>query len=530
MANKVIEQQKTREGLEEGVRKLKVAVVTTIGPRGQNVAIEQQYGPAKVVHDGVTVAESILLENALENIGAQLAKEAALNTNKAAGDGTTTSTLLTYEIVHLANKYINNGSNAMLLQEGLEKALEVVLKKIKRLSVDVQKKDIQKVANISAQNEKIGKLIAEAFKKVGRDGVVTAEKTQQRELSVEYKEGMEYETGYISGYFSTNADRMICELENPYVLITDKKLVSIEDVTPLLSLMMKANRHFIIIAQDIVGEALSTLVVNRLAQKITPLAIKHPSIDKEVLEDIAIFTGATVISEETGRKLQSIKIEDLGQAHSIFADEGTTRIIGGKGDKSSITARIQLIKDNITKAQTDFEREKLKSRYSKLTGKAAVIYVGALTDTEANDKRERIIDAISSTKSALEEGVVIGGGTTLLKARKAIVKLFATLDDQDCRFGAKILYDALAEPIKALAATANEKPDIVLSNVENSYKKNYGFDVKARKYGDLLEMGVIDSTKVVRSAVENGVSAASMILTTGAAVQHIWEKETNKND
>jgi chaperonin GroEL len=528
MAKQILYGEEARTKLKEGIDKLANAVVTTLGPKGRNVALDKKWGAPNVVHDGVTVAKEIELPDPFENMGAQLVKEAASKTNDVAGDGTTTATLLAQHIVSQGFKAVSAGANPMILRLGLEKAVSEVLSEIKKMSKKVGEGDVTKVATISAQDENIGSLIAEALNKVGKDGIVTVEEGRGLEFSIDYKEGMEFDKGYASPYFVTNPDRMEAEIDDAYVLITDKKISAIADLVPFLENFVKVSKNLVIIADDIEGEALATLVVNKLRGTINVLAVKAPGFGdrrKEMLQDIAVLTGATVISEDTGRKLDSVTVEDCGQAEKVKATNEETQIIGGKGSKAQVQDRIAQIRKEIDRSTSDFDKEKLEERLAKLSGGVAVINVGAATEIEMKEKKERVIDAVAATKAALAEGVVPGGGVTLVNSRPALAKLRETLKDEDQRRGVDILYDALAEPTRWIVKNAGEEPGIVLSKIESSKIDDYGFNVMTMEYGSMNEAGIIDPAKVTRSAVQNAASVAMMVLTTESLITDIKEPE-----
>ncbi|HEX8966221.1 MAG TPA: chaperonin GroEL [Patescibacteria group bacterium] len=529
MAKQIKYGSDARQKLISGVNQLANAVVTTLGPKGRNVALDKKWGGPNVIHDGVTVAKEIDLPDPFENMGAQMVKEAASKTNDVAGDGTTTATALAQAIINIGFKNVTAGANPMLIQSGMTKAVEAVVAEIKKMSKPVKAGDVAKVATISAQNEQIGKEIASALEKVGKDGVVTVEEGKGLELYTEYKEGMEFDKGYASPYFVTNADRMEAEIEDPFILITDKKIANLQEMLPFLENLIKVSRNLVIIADDIEGEALATLVVNKLKGTFNALAIKAPGFGdrrKEMLEDIAILTGGTVISEDTGRKLDSITLEDCGRADKVWADKENTRIVGGKGDAKALKARIAQIRGAIDKTTSDFDREKLQERLAKLAGGVAVINVGAATEIEMKDKKERVNDAVAATKAALEEGIVSGGGVALLKARKVLETLKKSLTDDE-KVGAEILWKALAEPIKGIVKNAGVDEGWVVKSVEE-YKgteDNYGYNVMTNSFGDMVKAGVIDPAKVTRSAVENAASVGMMVLTTEALITDIPEEK-----
>jgi len=512
----------------KGVNVLARAVVTTLGPKGRNVALDKKWGAPNIVHDGVTVAKEIELEDPFENMGAQLVKEAASKTNDVAGDGTTTATLLAQSIINTGFKNVTAGANPMLLKSGMAKAVEEIVKEIGKMSKTVKDADVAKVATISAQDQRIGSLIAEALTKVGKDGVVTVEEGKGLELYIDYKEGMEFDKGYASPYFVTNSDKMEAEIEDPYILITDKKISALNELLPFLENLVKVSKNLVIIADEIEGEALATLVVNKLRGTFNTLAIKAPGFGdrrKEMLEDIATLTNGTVISEDTGRKFESVKLEDCGHADKVWADKENSRIIGGKGNMSSIKARIAQIKRAIDETTSDFDKEKLQERLAKLSGGVAVINVGAATEIEMKDKKERVNDAVAATKAALEEGIVPGGGVALLRARKSLIKLKDSLASPDEKVGIDILYNALSEPIRWIAKNAGADEGWVMRQVEDSKVNDYGFNVMTMNFGSMIADGIVDPAKVTRSAVQNAASIGMMVLTTEALVTDLPEKK-----
>jgi chaperonin GroEL len=529
-AKQIIYGDEARKKLKNGVDKLAKAVTTTLGPKGRNVGIDKSWGSPQVIHDGVSIAKEIELEDKFENMGAQLVKEAASKTNDVAGDGTTTSTMLAQAIVETGMKVISTGVNPMSLRKGLEIATEAAVKEIKTLSKAVSTKaEKSQVATNSAQNEEIGNLIAEAIEKVGNNGVITVEESRGMELELSYKEGMQFDKGYVSPYFITNPERMEAELDSPFILLTDSKISSIQDLLPLLEQLMKVSKNLVIIADEIEGDALTTLVVNKLRGTFSPVAVKAPGFGdrrKEMLEDIAALTGATVISNETGKKLESATIEDLGKADKIVVNKDETIIIGGRGDKTKVEERVSLIKKQFETTDSQYDKEKLNERVAKLSGGVAVISVGASTETELKEKKLRVEDAVNATKAAVEEGIVAGGGVTLLRVRKAIEKL--NLEGEE-KVGAKILTDALEKPLRVIVENAGEDSGRIISNVERiqEEKKNHniGFNVMKNEYVDMIEEGIIDPAKVTRSALQNAVSVATMILTTECLIT-----ETPKNE
>ncbi len=530
MAKQIKFSEDARQAMIRGVNVLAKAVVTTLGPKGRNVALDKKWGAPNIVHDGVTVAKEIDLEDPFENMGAQLVKEVASKTNDVAGDGTTTSTLLAQSIVNAGFKNVTAGANPMILKTGMEKGMDAVVAEIKKMAKTVKDSDVAKVATISAQDPKIGALIAEALSKVGKDGVVTVEEGKGLEMSIDYKEGMEFDKGFASAYFVTNPDKMEAEIEDPYILITDKKISAIGDLLPFLEKFIKVSKNLVIIADDIEGEALATLVVNRLKGVVNVLAVKAPGFGdrrKEMLADIAILTGGTVISEDTGRKFESVTVEDCGRADKIWADKDNCRIIGGKGTKAALVARVAQVRREMDASTSDFDKEKLQERLAKLTGGVAVINVGAATEVELKDKKERVNDAVAATKAALEEGIVAGGGVTLLRARAALGKLKATLTQADEKVGVEILYHALGEPTRWIAKNAGADDGWVVKTIEESKVADYGFDAMDMAFKSMISAGILDPAKVTRTAVQNAVSVGMMILTTEALITDLPEKKDN---
>jgi len=532
MAKQIKFSEDARKALVTGVNILANTVVTTLGPKGRNVALDKKWGAPNVVHDGVAVAKEIELADPFENMGAQLVKEAASKTSDVAGDGTTTATLLAQSIINIGFKNVTAGANPMILKIGMEKGVHAVIAEVKRMAKTVKDVDVAKVATISAQDEKIGTLIAEALTKVGKDGVVTVEEGKGLELSIDYKEGMEFDKGYASAYLVTNPDRMEAEIEAPYILITDKKISALNELLPFLESLVKVSKNLVIIADEIDGEALATLVVNKLRGTFNALAIKAPGFGdrrKEMLEDIAILTGGTVISADTGKKFESVTIEDCGRADKVWADKENTRIIGGKGDPAKLKARISQVKKAIDASTSDFDKEKLQERLAKLAGGVAVINVGAATEVEMKDKKERVNDAVAATKAALEEGIVPGGGVTLLRARNVLLKIKETLSVEDEKTGIDILYKALADPIRWISKNAGADEGWVVKKVEESKIVDYGFNAMTMEFGSMLEAGIVDPAKVTRSAVQNAASIGMMVLTTEALVTDIPEKKDSSS-
>ena len=528
MAKQIMFSDDARTKLVNGVNILAKAVVTTLGPKGRNVAIDRKWGAPNVIHDGVTVAKEIELADPFENMGAQLVKEAASKTNDVAGDGTTTATLLAQSIVNAGFKNVTAGANPMILKVGMEKGVEAVVDEIKKMAKPVKEADVAKVAMISAQDEKIGGLIAEALQKVGKNGVVTVEEGKGLTMEIEYKEGMEFDKGYASPYFVTNADKMEAEIADAYVLITDKKISAIADLLPFLEKFIKVSKNLVIIADEIDAEALATLVVNKMRGTFNVLAIKAPGFGdrrKAMLEDIAVLTGGTVISEDTGRKLDSVLVEDCGRADKVWADKDNCRIIGGKGPAVALKARMAQIRRELDTTTSDFDKEKLQERLAKLGGGVAVINVGAATEVEMKDKKERVLDAVAATKAAIEEGIVAGGGVTLLRARTALLKLKETLNVEDEKTGIDILYKALGEPVRWIAKNAGADDGWVLKTIEASKVADFGFNAMTLVFEPMIAAGILDPAKVTRSAVQNAASIGMMILTTEALITDIPEKK-----
>jgi len=517
-----------RQALLTGVNKLAQAVVTTLGPKGRNVALDKKWGAPAVIHDGVSVAKDIELGDPFENMGAQLVKEAASKTGDVAGDGTTTATLLAQYIVQYGMKQITAGANPMILKNGIQKGVDVVVEEIKKVSKPIKgKQEIEQVATISAADSQIGKLIANALDKVGKDGVVTVEEGKGLAMEIEYKEGMEFDKGFASAYFVTAPEKMEAEIANPYILITDKKISSLQELLPFLESLIKVSKNLVIIADDIDGEALATLVVNRLKGTFNALAVKAPGFGdrrKAMLEDIAILTGGTVISEDTGRKFDSVTLEDCGHADKVWADKDTCRIVGGKGSKVALEARINQLRGEMESTNSDYDKEKVQERLAKIAGGVAVINVGAATEIELKEKKERVLDAVAATKAAIEEGIVPGGGVTQVKVRKVLLALQKTLTNEDEVSGVKILYDALSMPTRMIARNAGADDGWVLKKIEENEMVDYGFNALSNTFESMLKAGVVDPAKVTRSSLQNGASVAAMILTTECLVTDIPEK------
>ena len=526
MAKQIIFSDDARQKLLSGINKLSKAVVTTLGPKGRNVAIDKKWGAPTVLHDGVSVAKEIELADPFENMGAQLVKEAASKTNDVAGDGTTPATLLAQQIVTAGMKNITAGANPMQMKVGIDKAVASVLEQLAKLKKDVKESDWQSVATISAQNPKIGEKIAQALKLVGRDGVVEVEEGQGLDFEIDHKEGMAFDKGYASAYFVTDPAKMEATIENPYILITDQKISSVNDFLPLLEKVIKISKNFVIIADDIDGEALATLVVNKMRGAFNVLAVKAPAFGdrrKSILEDIAILTGGSVISEDTGRKLDAVVIEDLGHADRVWSDKDNTFIVGGKGDPKAISGRVAQLRAEAAKTTSEFDREKLEERLAKLAGGVAIIKVGAATEVELNELKERVKDAVGATKAAIEEGIVPGGGVALLRCAKALSSLKA--DSTDEQIGINIVQESLSQPLRWLAKNSGADDGWVVRKVEESENKNYGFNALTLDFEDMLAAGILDPVKVTRSALQNAASVASMILTTECLVTDVPEEK-----
>ena len=532
MAKQLIFSDEARRALKNGVDILANAVATTLGPKGRNVALDRKYGSPTITHDGVTVAKEIELKDPFENMGAQLLKEAATKTNDIAGDGTTTSTVLAHAMVSEGLKNLAAGANPMLLKRGIEAAAKAVAEAIHDQAINITtKEEIGSVATISAQDAEIGKLIADVMDKVGKDGVITVEESKGLEFETEYVEGMQFDRGYISPYFINDNEHMEASLDDPYILVYDKKISAAADIVPLLEKMIQVGkREIVIIAEDVDGEALATLVVNKIRGMINVIAVKAPGFGdrrKAMLQDIAVLTGATVISEETGRKLESATIEDLGRAEKVTTDKDNTTIVGGKGNPSAIKGRIEQIRVEIENTTSDYDREKLQERLAKLSGGVAIIRVGAATETELKEKKHRVEDALSATRAAVEEGIVAGGGVALVNAVEALSEL--KMDSTDAQIGVNIVRNALEIPMRRIAENAGKDGSVVVETVRQKQaatgNKHLGYNVLNEEYADLVASGVIDPAKVTRGALENAASIAAMILTTEALITDIPEEK-----
>ena len=532
MAKQLIFSEDARHRLSKGMEILATAVATTLGPKGRNVAIDKKFGSPTITHDGVTVAKEIELQDPFENMGAQLLKEAATKTNDIAGDGTTTSTVLAHAIVVEGMKNLAAGANPMLLKRGIEAATKAVADKINQQAIPLESKaEIANVASISAQDRIIGELIADVMDKVGKDGVITVEESKGLEFETEYVEGMQFDRGYISPYFITDAEHMEASIADAFILIHDKKISAASDIVPVLEKLVQIGRRdLVIISEDVDGEALATLVLNKLRGMLNVVAVKAPGFGdrrKAMLQDIAVLTGAQVISDEMGRKLESTTIQDLGRAEKIVVTKDDTTVVGGKGDASQIKGRIEQIRVEIDKSTSDYDKEKLQERLAKLSGGVAIIRVGAATETELKEKKHRVEDALSATRAAVEEGIVPGGGVALINAVPALADL--KLDNEDAQIGVNIVRKALEMPLRKIAENAGRDGSVVLANVRRAQaeQSNFkiGYDVISDEYIDMVGDGVIDPAKVTRGALENAASIAAMILTTEALITDIPEKE-----
>jgi chaperonin GroEL len=532
MAKQLLFSEDARRKLKIGVDTIATAVATTLGPKGRNVALDKKFGAPTITHDGVTVAKEIELEDPYENMGAQLLKEAATKTNDIAGDGTTTATVLAQNIVIEGLKNVTAGANPMLLKRGIEAGTDALSKAITEMAVPIDSmEEIASVAAISAQDMEIGKLIAEVMDKVGKDGVITVEESQSLEFEQEYVDGMQFDRGYLSPYFITDADAMESVIDDAYILIHDKKISSAQDMVPILEkLIQTGKRNLVVIAEDIDGEALATLVLNKLRGTLNALAVKAPGFGdrrKAMLQDIAVLTGGQVVTEEMGRKLESVQIADLGHAGKVISNKDDTTVVDGGGEESLIKGRVEQIKVEIDRSTSDYDSEKLQERLAKLAGGVAIIRVGAATEVELKEKKHRVEDALSATRAAVEEGIVAGGGVALLNALPSLENIEANGADEQT--GVKILRAALEAPMRMIAENAGKNGDVIIQNVRAAQEKddnaNIGYDVLEEEYVDMIKAGIIDPAKVTRGALENAASIAAMILTTEALITDIPEDE-----
>jgi chaperonin GroEL len=531
-AKQLVFSEDARRRLQQGIDIVANAVATTLGPKGRNVALDRKFGSPTITHDGVTVAKEIELEDPFANMGAQLLKEAATKTNDIAGDGTTTSTVLAHAIVTEGLKTLAAGANPMRLKLGIEQGVDAVVVALRKMSQKIEtKEEIASVATNSAADAEIGKLISDVMDKVGKDGVITVEESKSLQFETEYVEGMQFDRGYISAYFITDSEHMESVIQEPYVLIYDKKISAAQDIVPLLEKLVQiGKRDLVIIAEDIDGEALATLVLNKLRGMLNVLAVKAPGFGdrrKAMMQDISVLTGGQLISEETGRKLETTTIQDLGKAEKIVTDKDNTTIVGGKGDSKEIKGRIEQIRVEIDKSTSDYDKEKLQERLAKLSGGVAIIRVGAATETELKEKKHRVEDALSATRAAIEEGIVPGGEIVFINAMAALDKV--KMDGEDEAIGVNIIRKALEAPIRKLAQNAGQDGAVIIENVRRLAKeqnnKHIGYNVITGEYCDMLKAGVIDPLKVVRGALENAASIAAMILTTECLVTDVPEKE-----
>jgi chaperonin GroEL len=529
MAKQIIYGEEARKALQAGIDKLADTVKITLGPKGRNVVLDKKFGAPLITNDGVTIAKEIDLEDPFENMGAQLVKEVSTKTNDAAGDGTTTATLLAQAIVREGMKNVAAGANPMIVKKGIEQAVEVSVEEIKKGAQKVKNtEDKARVATISSSSEFIGKLISEAMEKVSDDGVITIEESKTAETYSEVVEGMQFDRGYISPYMATDGDKMIAELDDPYILITDKKISAIQDLLPLLEQIVKTGKKLLIIAEDIEGEALTTLILNKLRGTFNCVAVKAPGFGdrrKEMLQDIAVLTGGQVITSDLGIELADATVDMLGTAKQVTVTKENTTIVDGAGKKADIKERVNQIRNAIDNTTSEFDKEKLQERLAKLAGGVAVIKVGAATEIEMKEKKLRIEDALAATKAAVEEGIVAGGGTALINAMGAVEKLITKLEGDE-KTGAKIVLRALEEPVRQIAANAGLEGSVIIENIRKNTKnkKTYGFDALKGEYTDMIESGIVDPAKVTRSALQNAASVAAMVLTTESLVTDIKEE------
>ena len=526
MAKQMVYGEEARKALLSGIDQLANTVKITLGPKGRNVVLDKKFGAPLITNDGVTIAKEIELDDAFENMGAQLVKEVSIKTNDVAGDGTTTATLLAQALIREGMKNVTAGANPMILKKGISKAVDATVEALKKNSKQVEgSKDIARVATISAGDEFIGNLIAEAMEKVGNDGVITVEESKTAETYSEVVEGMMFDRGYITPYMCTDTDKMEAVIDDAYILITDKKISNIQEILPLLEEIVKAGQKLVIIAEDIEGEALTTLILNKLRGTFTCVGVKAPGFGdrrKEMLRDIAVLTGGQVISSEIGLELKDANITQLGRARQVKVDKENTIIVDGAGNPEEIKGRVSQIRAQIETSTSDFDREKLHERLAKLAGGVAVIKVGAATEVEMKEKKLRIEDALAATKAAVEEGIVAGGGTALLNTISSVAALVDTLEGDE-KTGAKIVLKALEEPVRQIAANAGLEGSVIVNNIMTANKVGYGFNALTEEYADMMDSGIVDPTKVTRSALQNAASVASMILTTESLVADIKE-------
>ena len=526
MAKQIIYGEEARKALKSGIDQLADTVKITLGPKGRNVVLDKKFGAPLITNDGVTIAKEIELDDPFENMGAQLVKEVSVKTNDVAGDGTTTATLLAQALIREGMKNVTAGANPMMLKKGISAAVDAAVKAVVDNSKQVSgSEDIARVATISSADEFIGKLIAEAMDKVSNDGVITVEESKTAETYSEVVEGMMFDRGYIAPYMVTDTDKMVAEIDDAYILITDKKISSTQDILPLLEEIVQAGKKLVIIAEDVEGEALTTLILNKLRGTFTCVAVKAPGFGdrrKEMLQDIAILTGGQVISSDLGLELKDTDMSQLGRARQVKVDKENTIIVDGQGDSAQIASRVSQIRAQLETTTSDFDREKLQERLAKLAGGVAVIKVGAATEIEMKEKKLRIEDALAATKAAVEEGIVAGGGTALMNAVGAVEEVFEKAEGDE-KTGVKIVLKALEEPVRQIAANAGLEGSVIVENIKNSGKIGYGFNALTEEYTDMLSAGIVDPTKVTRSALENAASVASMVLTTESLVADIKE-------
>lgn len=521
--------EEARQSLERGANALANAVKVTLGPKGLNVVLDRKFQTPLITNDGVTIAKEVELDDPFENLGAQIIKEVSVKTNDVAGDGTTTAAVLAQSIIHEGLKNATAGANPVVLKKGIAKAVDVVVAELKAQSKPIEDaKAIEQVASISAGDENIGKLIGEAMQVVGKDGVITVEESKTMDTTLEVVKGMQFDRGYASSYMSTNMDKMEAVLDEPFILLTDKKISTTQEILPVLEQVVKTGQKLLIIADEVEGEALTTLIINKLRGTFTCVAVKAPGFGdrrKAMLQDIAILTGANVISDELGRKLSDASLNDLGRAHSVVVTKDTTTIVEGAGDKMQIEERVNSIKAQVASCTSDYDKEKLMERLAKLAGGVAVIKVGSATEIEMKEKKLRIDDALSATRAAVEEGIVCGGGVALLHTIPAVEKLVNKLDG-DQKVGAKIILNCLSAPIRQIAKNAGIDGGVVVDKILSSEQVNFGYDALNDKYVDMIEAGIIDPTKVTRSALQNAASASSTLLTTECIIANAPEKES----
>lgn len=527
MAKQIAYGEDARKALMSGIDQLADTVKITLGPKGRNVVIDKKFGAPLITNDGVTIAKEIELDDAFENMGAQLVKEVSIKTNDVAGDGTTTATLLAQALIREGMKNVTAGANPMVLKKGIQKAVDAAVAEIVKNSQAVKgTQDVARVATVSSADEFIGNLIAEAMEKVSTDGVITVEESKTAETYSEVVEGMMFDRGYIAPYMVTDTDKMVAELDDPYILITDKKISNIQEILPLLEQIVQGGRKLLIIAEDVEGEALTTLVLNKLRGTFTCVAVKAPGFGdrrKEMLQDIATLTGGTVITADLGLELKDTTVDQLGRARQVKVDKENTIIVDGAGDSDEIKARVNQIRAQIETTTSDFDREKLQERLAKLAGGVAVIKVGAATEIEMKEKKLRIEDALAATKAAVEEGIVAGGGIAPINAIPAVEKLIETASDSDEKTGMQIVLKALEAPLRQIAANAGLEGSVIVENIKRANKIGYGFNAKTEEYTDMIEAGIVDPTKVTRSALQNAASVAAMVLTTESLVADIKE-------